>query len=237
MNPNVYQRHIENQKNHWWFQARKEIIKSFISTNNKKISILDFGSGSGVNIEMLSNFGFVNIYEPHQKTKKYLKKNYADKKKFRIIDSFKDKKFDLILLADVLEHIKDDKKILKLLKKCLKKEGLLLITVPAYNFLFSKKDEKLGHYRRYSKKEIGELFKGFVKLKLTYFNFIFFIPILIIIVFNKMLKRDFIDGVEKSPNPIINTIMYELFRFEKFILKYLKFPFGISIIGLFKKND
>ena len=237
MNPNVYQRHIENQNNHWWFQARKEIIKSFISTNRKKISILDFGSGSGVNIDMLSNFGFVNIYEPHQKTKKYLKKNYTDKKKFRIIDSFKDKKFDLILLADVLEHIKDDKKILKLLKECLKKDGLLLITVPAYNFLFSKKDEKLGHYRRYTKKEIEDLFKSFIKIKLTYFNFIFFIPILIIIVFNKMLKRDFIDDVEKSPSPIINTIMYEIFRFEKFILKNLNFPFGISIIGLFKKND
>ena len=70
----VYKRHIDNFPNHWWFQARKKIIEEIIKKNfNKKIDILDFGSGSGVNIKMLSRFGFVNIYEPHSDTKKYLK--------------------------------------------------------------------------------------------------------------------------------------------------------------------
>ena len=237
MNPTVYQRHIKNQNKHWWFQGRKEIIKSLINTNLKKINILDFGSGSGVNIKMLSNFGFVNIYEPHKKTKKYLMKKYHNKKKFRVINNFKNRKFDLILLADVLEHIKHDQKILKILKNCLKHNGLLLITVPAYQFLFSKKDEELGHYRRYTKKEIDKLFKNFKKLKLSYFNFIFFIPIMIIIIINKMLKKDFIDQVEKPPHKLINKIMFIIFKFEKFFLRYFNIPFGISIIGLFKKND
>ena len=55
MKPDVYKRHIENFSNHWWFQARKKIIENTISKNfNKRLNILDFGSGSGVNIKMLS---------------------------------------------------------------------------------------------------------------------------------------------------------------------------------------
>ena len=56
------------------------------------------------------------------------------------------------------------------------KKGLILITVPAYKFLFSKKDEILGHYRRYNKEEIKKFFKNFNPIKLTYFNFLLFFP-------------------------------------------------------------
>ena len=75
MNHDVYKRHIENQSTHWWFQARKKIIETIIKNKfKKKLEILDFGSGSGVNVKMFSKFGFVNIYEPHNKTRFYLKK-------------------------------------------------------------------------------------------------------------------------------------------------------------------
>ena len=55
MKNEVYKRHIDNFSKHWWFQARKEIIREIIDNKiKKKIDILDFGSGSGVNINMLS---------------------------------------------------------------------------------------------------------------------------------------------------------------------------------------
>ena len=99
-------------------QARKKIIETVIKKNipNKKINILDFGSGSGVNIDMLSKFGHVNIYEPHLITKIFKKK--FNSKKYSVVSNFNQKKFDLILLADVLEHIKDDKKIVNKLIIC-----------------------------------------------------------------------------------------------------------------------
>ena len=66
----------------------------------------------GVNIKMLSKFGKVNIFEPHKQTAKYLKKKYLGKK-FQILKKTSNQKYDLIVLADVLEHIKKDKKKLK----------------------------------------------------------------------------------------------------------------------------
>ena len=71
MRKEVYKRHIENFSQHWWFQARKQIIDGIIFKfiKKKKLNILDFGSGSGVNLKMLSKYGKVNIYEPHRKQK------------------------------------------------------------------------------------------------------------------------------------------------------------------------
>jgi len=238
MKPDVYKRHIENFSNHWWFQARKKIIENTISKNfNKRLNILDFGSGSGVNIKMLSKFGFVNIYEPHIETKKYLKLKYRNKKKFKILEKINQNKFDLIVLADVLEHIKFDKKKLKGLSKNLNKNGHILITVPAYKFLFSIKDKILGHHRRYNKNQISNLFRNFEIIKLTYFNFFLFVPISLIIIFFKILNINFIKKVESSPNFLINKILFSIFMIEKKLIEFLDLPFGVSLLGLFKKND
>ena len=167
---------------------------------------------------------------------KYLKKKYKNKKKFKVLNHINNNKFDLIILADVLEHLKNDKKELLKLKKCLNKKGLILITVPAYKFLFSKKDEILGHYRRYNKEEIKKLFKNFNPIKLTYFNFLLFIPISISIIILKILRINFIDEVEKMPNRIINKLLFIIFILEKKIIKNFNLPFGISLLGLFEKK-
>ena len=238
MKSDVYKRHIKNFSNHWWFQARKKIIEATISKNFKrKLNILDFGSGSGVNIRMLSKFGFVNIYEPHLKTAKYLKLKYQNTKKFKVLKKIGKNKFDLIILADVLEHIKYDKKELERLSGNLNKNGHILITVPAYKFLFSIKDKILGHHRRYNKSQISKLFKNFYTIKLTYFNFFLFIPISLIIIFYKILHINFIKKVESSPNFFVNKILFSIFMIEKKLIQFLDLPFGISLLGLFRKND
>lgn len=237
MKNEVYLRHIENYRDHWWFQSRKNIIEKIIkkNTKKKKLKILDFGSGSGVNLSMLSKYGHVSIFETHKETQKYLKNLYKGTK-FQVINSLNTHKFDLILMADVLEHIKNDKKQIKLLFKKLKKNGKILLTVPAFKSLFTHKDIILGHYRRYNIREIKEIFKKFRILKLTYFNFFLFIPIALSLIFFKILKSNFIDSVEKKPNYIINFILFIIFNTESKVINTFNFPFGISILGLFEKK-
>ena len=242
MRNSVYKRHINNFSNHWWFQARKKIIEEIIKKKIKKklrknFCILDFGSGSGVNVKMLSKFGFVNIYEPHQETRKYLQTKYSDKKKFRVLNKINNKKFDLIILADVLENIKNDKNQINKLNKNLNQNGHILITVPAYQFLFSSKDMVLKHFRRYNKQEIKELFKQFDTIKLTYFNFFLFPPIVLIIIICKIFKIKFTKTVENLPSYLVNKILFNVFNIEKKMINIFNLPFGISILGLFKKND
>ena len=239
MEKSIYLNHIYNENKHWWFKARREILNKQIKkySTKKKMSILDFGSGSGTNIYMLSKFGEVDVYEKDNKTSNFLKKKF-NRNGIKIIKKcFSKKKYDLILAADVIEHIKNDKKIVNNLNKILKKNGLIIVTVPAYQFLFSKKDQALKHFRRYNRNRLEKLFNSdFKTLKISYYNSLLFIPIAIAIIFFKLINRQFINEVEKKPNNILNYIFYSLFKLEKFILKYFNFPFGISIISVFKKK-
>ena len=66
MDPSIYKLHIENEKEHWWYKGRREIISSIISKfvfKNKKLKILDFGAGSGTHTITLSYYGEVYVYE------------------------------------------------------------------------------------------------------------------------------------------------------------------------------
>jgi len=238
MNNKTFSRQIKNQEKHWWFQARKKIIEQIVSEIKlkKKNNILDFGSGSGVNLNMLEKFGLVDIHEKNKFARDTIKNN--NKKIKNLYSTLKIRKnfYDLILIADVIEHVKKPKNLLRNLKKFLKKDGRILITVPAYQFLFSKKDKALGHYRRYNKKLLKNELLEFNIEKISYFNTLLCPPIIIMTLLNKLLNRDYIKQVETTPNFILNKVCYFIFSIEKYFLKYFNLPFGISIYVLIK-ND
>ena len=238
MNNKTFSRQIKNQEKHWWFQARKKIIEQIVSEIKlkKKNNILDFGSGSGVNLNMLEKFGLVDIHEKNKFARVAIKNK--NKKIKNLYSTLKIRKnfYDLILIADVIEHVKKPKNLLRSLKKFLKKDGHILITVPAYQFLFSKKDKALGHYRRYNKKLLKNELLEFNIEKISYFNTLLCPPIIIMTLLNKLLNRDYIKQVETTPNFILNKVCYFIFSIEKYFLKYFNLPFGISIYVLIK-ND
>jgi SAM-dependent methyltransferase len=236
MNYEALKRHIKNENDHWWFKARREIIKNILKKLKvQKLKILDFGAGSGTNIEILKEFGNVEVYEKNKMINFFLKKKFKKNKKIKIIDNYKNKKYDLILAADVIEHIKKDNIIVKNLWKILKKNGKIIITVPSYQFLFSKKDEDLKHYRRYNINKLKKLISKFKTIKCSYFNFFLFIPLSILILIFKLFRIQFINSAEKTPNKYLNKILYLIFKTEKFLINRLNFPFGLSIIFVGEK--
>ena len=234
MENDVYIRHAKSFRNHWWFKSRVLIFDSILQNLKlkKNIKILDYGSGVGSNIAMLKKYGKVDSLEPNIIATKFLKKTF----KIKIIKKLK-KKYNLILLADVIEHIKNDRKKIKEIFGALNNNGYLILTAPAFQFLFSKKDESLHHYRRYNSYNLLSMFnkKEIKIIKLSYFNFILFFPIAITILLFKLLRINFIDKVEKTPNFLINYLMFKIFSFEKYILKYINFSFGLSILLVVKK--
>ena len=237
MDNKTFSRQIKNQEKNWWFQARKKIIEQIISGINlkKKNNILDFGAGSGVNLDMLRRYGLVDAHEQNKYARTIIKKKNKKIKNLYSTLRIKKKFYDLILMADVIEHVKQPKKLLKSLKKFLKKDGRILITVPAYQFLFSTKDEVLGHYRRYDKKSLKNELNGFKIENISYFNTFLCVPIVMMTLLNKFLNRNYIKKAETTPNFIINKLCFIIFTAEKYFIKYFNLPFGISIYILAKK--
>ena len=115
----------KNWKNYW-----TKGLSDFINGN-----ILDVGSGTGSNIPFyskVSNTSQITCLEPDKKLFSNLRKKHKNKKKIVIknlkLSQLKNtKKFKTIIYADVLEHIKNDFKELRLALNCLKKNGRLII--------------------------------------------------------------------------------------------------------------
>ncbi len=120
----------------------------------KDIKILDFGAGIGTFASSLENCGpKVSCVEADPAFCKQL-----SLKGFDSFTSLKDagSEWDFIYTLNVLEHIEDDFSALCDLHRSLKTNGVLYIYVPAFQVLYSSMDKKVGHFRRYSKKDLEE---------------------------------------------------------------------------------
>jgi 2-polyprenyl-3-methyl-5-hydroxy-6-metoxy-1,4-benzoquinol methylase len=233
----------EVQKTHWWFVARKKIVfnilRDFSGKNTKKV--LDVGCGSGLMIEEFDSLYNMYGLEKSRTAIKLCGKKHRSRIKIGSLPisiPYRNKSFDCILALDVLEHIKQDKKSLLSIHKLLKKNGFVIITVPAFMFLWSSFDEENHHHRRYTYIELKEKLEnsGFKILKLTYYNF-FLSPISFL---SRYLMNRFVSLHRQSlkiPSPPINQILQLIFTLEYFFIKRINFPFGLSLIAIARKSN
>lgn len=130
-------------------------IKTLRLSKSKKQKILDFGAGIGTYTDLLRDKNYTaDCLEPDARQAKILKqkgyKVYTDIKKI-------EGKYDVIFAFNVFEHIEDDVKVLQELTEVLSNNGKIIIYVPAFQILFSRLDEQVGHYRRYRIRDLKRL--------------------------------------------------------------------------------
>ena len=234
---------LKFEENHWWFSGRREILNFYLNKLkiNKNSKILEVGCGTGSNLKMLSIHANVTAMEPSDDAIFHLKKkdlkNIQFFKGFCPEDISVKKKYDLICMFDVLEHISEDKETISRLLKILNKNGRLFITVPAYQWLWSSHDENLMHKRRYTKNSLISLFKNneFNEEYFSYFNTLLFPFAILDRVRKKFFKR--YKNEENFPNNYINYIFKKIFISEKYLLNFFNFSFGLSIVLIIKKKN
>lgn len=141
----------------WYNDWVLEKISKFLAGD-----ILEVGCGIGNFTEKLTKFGKVTAVDVNDEYIKITGKKleevavgFGDIERGKYF--FKDKKFDAIVCLNVLEHIKEDKKALSNLTKLLKKDGYLILIVPADQFLYGEIDKSISHFRRYSKDQVDKM--------------------------------------------------------------------------------
>ena len=223
--------------NHWWFQSRRSIMEYIFWKNiaKKDLRILSVGCGTGAELEHLSTFGKVTGIDIDPEVVRFCKA-----KGFQVIESdilasdLPQESFDVVVAMDVIEHIKDDFKVVAALKKLLKKDGKLLITVPALPCLWSSFDEEgdFPHFRRYTKKTLQTLLISydFTIEKLSYYNFFLFPAAF----FARKSNQSFALQMEVRSS-LKNGFLRSIFSFEKYFLPWLSFPVGVSLVAVCRK--
>ncbi len=235
----VYKDMISQEKDHWWFKARREILDDYLHKLQlpQNANILEIGCGTGGNIPILKKYGNVKAIEMDEFAIGYAKHTGAEIRQGYLPENFPyDEKFDLICMFDVLEHIEKDEETLKVINNFLKPSGILFITVPAYQWLYGSHDKLLQHKRRYSKSDLVQKLNShkFKITKISFFNTLLFPLVLVARVLDIIGNSDTSTGYG-TPNKLLNSLFYNIFKSEKKPLQYINFPFGTSLIVISRR--
>jgi SAM-dependent methyltransferase len=237
----VFDRMAELDQHHWWFLARRRILKRLIERVVKpprKARILEVGCGTGHNLSMLKEFGQLDASELDRCARALANKRLPRKvkeAKLPDLSMFKRNEYDLVALLDVLEHVPDDLGSLRAIHRRLKPGGALLLTVPANPWMWSAHDTAHHHFRRYTKKQLEELFlrSGLEIELLSYFNTLLYPLVAAARIAGKLLRRQSSD--DRLPSAPVNAVLNKVFGFEAAILGRVPMPFGVSLVAVVRR--
>ena len=216
-----------------------------ISVAGRRLKILNIGSATGRTSQALEPFGEVLSVEYDEACYLFCKEELKLSAIMASITNLplETASFDLVCAFDVVEHVEDDKKAVAEMVRVCKPGGVVFVSVPAFPSLWSNHDVINHHYRRYLKGRLLDLFNGEKGkgIRVSYFNTILFFPVLVFRKLQKLrysnlkaesLKSDF----EIVQVPILNSIFKFIFSSERWLLKYVNFPIGVSLLYLWKKE-
>lgn len=229
------------EEKYWIFKATRNLCKSLLGKPTNK-NIAEVGCSSGVLLNQLNSKNDCIGIE-----KSDLAINYLKSKSIKTVQtndyktSLKNNSLDILIASNVLEHIKEDTRALQEWSRVIKKNGKLVIIVPAFQILWSKHDELNLHFRRYSKQELVKKINSVGKLKIekiSYWNSLLFLPVLLIRKLEKLKRNENTTDLIQPLPKWINNILIAMLNLEtKFILMGIKFPFGISLVCTCKKAN
>lgn len=241
---------VEKTKNinrHPWELSRADNIIKILKNQPKNIVIADVGSGDQYFTKLLTNYSNNDVIAVD---KEYIENQSIDEriKCFNDIDRLVENSIDYIFLMDVLEHINTDLDFLKSLSTKLKTGGRIIITVPAWQKLFSKHDVYLQHFRRYSFKQLSKLVsKTDLKIVKSHYFYSILIPLRILSLLIERIKRSNskdqkgIGSWKYGESSIITKTMYTIlnldFRINQFLNKTkIRMP-GLSLFAVVIKEN
>lgn len=249
MEKQYYQEYYELERKNWWFRVRNQILMERVATllkGKQSLKILNVGVATGSTSELLTQFGEVVSIEYDADCCEFAK----EKTGLNIVQGsilelpFEDGSYDLVCAFDVIEHVKDDGKAVSELKRVCKSDGWVVVSVPAFMFLWSHHDVINHHYRRYTMSMLQEVFlkekNGQIAYK-SYFNSILFLPIAAFRLVSEAIPKKWIrkgTGADNHVFPqesIVSKLLFQIFSMEKPLLKSgITFPFGVSAMLCWK---
>ncbi|HEY6563706.1 MAG TPA: class I SAM-dependent methyltransferase [Pirellulaceae bacterium] len=235
------------EQTHWWFRARRHIVWSLVrryvdGPTGRRLRICELGCGTGGNLVTAAATHDVVGVECSSQALAYARQSLGSRVRYgRLPDEIDlpPASFDVVLLTDVLEHLKDDAASASTALGLLRPNGIVVATVPAYQWLYSPRDTQHHHFRRYGKRQFARLWNGSdAKLVvLSHYNTLLFPPAAAVRVASKLFPARSKPGDLTIPSRNVNQLLASVMGSEANLLGRVPLPFGLSLIAVVQKRS
>lgn len=234
----LYKEMFDLEQRHWWFTGKQRIVLSmlrrFLPAGAGKAKVADVGCGCGGMLQRLAS-----EYEATGIDGSPVAVEFAKQRNVQVVQgtlpdglTLPDGSFDAVLMLDVLEHLEDDVACAAAVRRLLRPHGILLITVPAYQWLFGPHDVAHHHKRRYGRAQLSSVLRqaGYRIRYISFYSTLLF-PL-------ALLQRAATRGKKEQvvnmaiPGAGLNAVLRTIFASERHVLGRLALPFGLSLIAV-----
>ncbi len=234
---------LEVDDHHWWYRGRRRIIRAELDRLPLApgARVLDAGCGSGRTLEELVDYGHAAGIELDDDAAEVARtRGIADVRVGRLEQlPWPAATFDLITCLDVIEHIADDRSAVRELLRVCKPGGFMLVTVPAYQALWSRHDEANHHYRRYSRGSLRRAVTGagWTIVRISSFNSVLLVPAAAIRLGQRHFgtRNGYTNDLDLGPR-WLNDLLEQPMRVEAGWLRQGRtLPAGLSLLAVLRK--
>ncbi len=229
---------------HWWYRGLHDLIFSAIRDNlgpGKRSRILDAGCGTGFTLRHLNGCGISIGIDISETALGYCRKRGLSKITRASVSAlpFSDDIFDMVVSTDVLYHklVEEDTAAIYEMGRVLKRGGILILHLPAHEFLRRGHDERVHTRHRYESGEVAHKLResGFEIIKISYRNF----SLLLALFLFKLMKTNNVKGASADLQPVwkpLNLTLYFISRIENLILGKMNLSLGASVFCIARKG-
>jgi len=234
VNADVYAVEARVNESHWWFVGRRRLFKRLIGAlkPNRSWYVLEVGAGTGANLPVLLDLGVRRVVacdvsiDALRHSVNQVTVAMADATRLPV----RSNSIELLMAADIIEHVDDDRFALQEFARVLRPGGHLILTVPAFRSLWGPQDIVAQHRRRYRRLPLLALMRdaGLLVSTCFHFNYVLFVPIW---AARKILLAL---GIRVASENQINTswlnrAITRVFLADVDTAPLLKPPFGVSL--------
>jgi SAM-dependent methyltransferase len=232
---------LSSDEDHWWYRGRRRVLRAELDRLRlpKDARLLDAGCGSGRTLDELARYGRVSgIDLSPEAVGLARRRGHDDVRVARVEDlPFGDATFDVVTCLDVIEHTPDDRATLAELRRVTRPGGLLVVTVPAYQALWSRHDEVNLHFRRYDSSSLRAAATAarWDVVGDTHFNGLLLVPAAAVRLAQRHRRAHPRSDLDITP-PVLNRVLELPLRLESRLLAAgVRLPAGLSLLAVLSR--
>ncbi len=244
MEENFYEEYAQIEATHWWFKGRRTIFDTVLRGLDlpEKGLLLDLGCGTGANLNFLSSYGQAIGLDWGATAARYARERTSVPVLRGDVTAlpFRTNSVDLITAFDLIEHIDDDRACAAELARVCKPGGFVMVTVPAYAWMWGRQDTINHHKRRYRGSDLVRLFtdRGMEIRKFTYLNTLLFPAVAAVRLLRRLVPEkngELVSDFTMTKPGRINDLLGKLFGAESKLIKHWNLPVGVSLLCVARK--